>query len=251
MLAAAVAHLRLFEGARQALVYAAPHIGFAVSVDQDQFLSMAKIRALRKLWAKVQEVCSVSPSVTTIHAETSYRMMTAKDPETNILRNTIAGFAAAVGGADSISILPHTIAHGLPEGFARRIARNTQLLMAAESHVDFVADPASGSGSVEALTDALCEAAWKEFQTIEKEGGILHSLAKGQIQSRVAAAREDRARQYREGSREIVGTTIYPRSEEMPVQTLAAENRPVPRDGAVFCERLASSRIDQSIGDPK
>ena len=137
MLASAAAHLRLFEDARQALVYAAPHIGFAVSVDQDQFLSMAKIRALRKLWAKMLEVCSIPPSVAAIHAETSWRMMTAADPETNILRSTIACFAAATGGADSISVLPHTIAHGLPEGFARRIARNAQLVMAAESHIGF------------------------------------------------------------------------------------------------------------------
>lgn len=99
MLATAVAHLRLFEGARQALIYAAPHIGFSLSVDQDQFLSMAKIRAMRKLWARVQLTCSIAPSPATIHAETSYRMMTLKDPETNILRTTLAGFAAAAGGA--------------------------------------------------------------------------------------------------------------------------------------------------------
>ena len=133
ILASAAAHLRLFEDARQALIYAAPHIGFALSVDQDQFLSMAKIRALRKLWAKMLNVCSIPPSIASIHAETSWRMTTTADPETNILRSTIACFAAAVGGADSISVLPHTIAHGLPEGFARRVARNAQLLMAAES----------------------------------------------------------------------------------------------------------------------
>ena len=130
MLASAVAHLRLFQQARQALIYAAPHIGFAVSVDQDQFLSMAKIRALRRLWARVQDVCSIPPSAATIHAETSYRMLAAADAETNILRNTVAGFAAAVGGADSVTVLPHTIVHGLPAAFARRIARNTQVIMA-------------------------------------------------------------------------------------------------------------------------
>src|SRR5690606_30582822 len=104
MLASAVGHLRLFEGARQALIYAAPHIGFALSTDQDQFLSIAKIRALRKTWAKVQQECSIPPSPSAIHAETSGRMITARDPESNILRGTIAAFAAAVGGADSISV---------------------------------------------------------------------------------------------------------------------------------------------------
>lgn len=248
-LASAAAHLRLFEDARQALVYAAPHIGFAVSVDQDQFLSMAKIRALRKLWARIQEVCSIPPSAAAIHAETSYRMKTTADPETNILRSTIAGFAAAAGGADSISILPHTIAHGLPSCFARRIARNAQLLMAAESRIDFVADPGSGSGGVEALTDALCEKAWDEFRAIEKDGGILRSLADGHLQRRIAAAGEERAKQYREGKRDIVGTTLYRREKEKPVDTLPAEKQPMPTEGAVFCKRLDASRIDQLIGE--
>jgi methylmalonyl-CoA mutase len=248
MLASAAAHLRLFEDARQALVYAAPHIGFAVSVDQDQFLSIAKIRALRKLWAKMLEVCSIPPSVAAIHAETSYRMTTAADPETNILRSTIACFAAAVGGADSISALPHTIAHGLPAGFARRVARNVQLVMAEESHVGFVADPASGSGGVEALTDALCEKAWDEFRTIEKEGGILRSLAGGRLQRRIADARDERIRQYREGERDIVGTTVYRLEKEKPVEALPAERRPMPTEGAVFCEQLNALRVDDLIG---
>ncbi|TJV47749.1 MAG: methylmalonyl-CoA mutase, partial [Mesorhizobium sp.] len=104
MMASAVSYLRMFEEARQPLVYAAPHIGFALSVDQDQFVSMAKVRALRRLWARVQEACSISAATANIHAETSFRMMTSADPETNILRTTIAAFAAAAGGADSVSI---------------------------------------------------------------------------------------------------------------------------------------------------
>ncbi|TIL55827.1 MAG: methylmalonyl-CoA mutase, partial [Mesorhizobium sp.] len=134
---------------------------------------------------RIQEVCSIPASTASIHAETSYRMMTTADPETNILRTAIACFAAAAGGADSISILPHTIAHGLPAGFARRVARNAQLIMAEESHVDHVADPAGGSGAVEALTNDLCAAAWQEFQRIEAEGGVLTSLQQGYVQNRV------------------------------------------------------------------
>jgi methylmalonyl-CoA mutase len=207
------------------------------------------VRALRKLWAKMLEVCSIPPGTAAIHAETSYRMMTIADPETNILRATIAGFAAAAGGADSISILPHTIAHGLPDGFARRIARNVQLVMAEESHIGFVADPASGSGGIEALTDALCEKAWEEFRAIEKEGGILRSLAEGHLQRRIAAARDDRASQYREGKLAIVGTTLYRLDKNKPVDRLGAEKRPMPTDGAVFCERLDVLRTDELIGE--
>ena len=119
-------------------------------------------------------------------------MMTKLDPETNILRTTIAGFAAAAGGADSIAVLPHTVAHGLPDAFARRLARNTQLVLADESNLAFVADPACGSGAVESLTEKLCEAAWKEFQALEHDGGILQSLVDGKFQARIIAARNAR-----------------------------------------------------------
>ncbi|MFA6154236.1 methylmalonyl-CoA mutase subunit beta [Mesorhizobium sp.] len=248
MLASAVSYLRMFETARQPLIYAAPHIGFALSVDQDQFLSMAKVRALRRLWARVQEACSIPSSTANIHAETSFRMMTVSDPETNILRTAIAGFAAAAGGADSISILPHTTAHGLPTGFARRVARNAQLIMANESHVDHVADPAHGCGAVEALTAELCEAAWAQLQTIEAEGGVLSSLQDGHIQARVHAAAARRNEAYRSGERAIIGTTLYPLKNERPVETLAAERRPPFTEGVAVCEPLFPVRIDQSLG---
>lgn len=248
MLASAVSYLRMFEQARQPLVYAAPHIGFALSVDQDQLLSMAKVRALRRLWARIQETCSIPASTANIHAETSFRMMTMADPETNILRTAIAAFAAAAGGADSISILPHTIAHGLPSGFARRVARNAQLIMANESHIDHVADPAYGSGAVEALTLGLCEAAWDEFQKIEAEGGVLSSLSQGHIQERIKAAAARRNAAYLAGERAIIGTTLYPPTSERPVETLAAERRPAFTEGVAVCEPLFPIRIDQSIG---
>ncbi|TGQ66850.1 MAG: methylmalonyl-CoA mutase [Mesorhizobium sp.] len=247
MLASAVSYLRMFEKARQPLVYAAPHIGFALSVDQDQFLAMAKVRALRRLWARTQEACSIPNSTANIHAETSFRMMTMMDPETNILRTTIACFAAAAGGADSIAILPHTIAHGLPSGFARRVARNAQLIMANESHIDHVADPAYGSGGVETLTTDLCEAAWAELQAIEAEGGVLASLRDGHIQKRVRAASAKRAAAFQSGERAIIGTTLYPQKTERPVETLAAEQRPAVAEGVALCEPLYPVRIDQSI----
>lgn len=248
MLATAVSHLRLFEAARQPLLYAAPHIGFAISADQDQLASMAKIRALRLLWARIQELCGIEPPPARIHAETSYRMMTSKDAETNILRTTIAAFAAAAGGADTIAILPHTIAHGLPDGFARRVARNAQLILADESHLDFVLDPAAGSGGIEALTAGLCAAAWREFQRIEAEGGILASLAGGALQARIGKAREDRAARYASGERAIVGTTLYPQVSERKVVTLPAGRRTVAEEAAVTCERLTAMRIDEIKG---
>ncbi len=250
ILSSAVAHLRMFEEARQPLVYATPHIGFALAVDQDKFLSMAKIRALRKLWARILEACGIEPASASIHAETSYRMMASRDPETNILRNTIAAFAAAVGGADSISVLGHTMPHGLPDPAARRLARNTQLILTSESHLDFVSDPAAGAGAVEGLTDKLCEKAWDEFRQIESEGGVMRSLAAGHIQKRVSTARAERMEAFRDGHRDIVGTTIYKLDKESTVATLPAAQQATPSDGVITCSPLSASRIDEGLGEP-
>ena len=249
MMSAAVAHMRMVEEARQPVVYATPFLGFSVAVDHDLFLSIAKLRSIRRLWARIQEACSTTPSPATIHAETSWSMLTARDPETNILRNTIAAFAAATGGADSLSVLPHTAAHGLAEPLARRIARNTQLVLAHESHLGFVDDPAGGAGGFEALTDALCEAAWREFQQIETEGGVLQSLRNGHLQGRIKNSRERRARDIMEGKRTIVGTTVHRLAKERPVATLAAGTMPVPEDGIVFCEKLSPVRHDELAGE--
>lgn len=248
MLASAVSHLRMFEQARQPLVYAAPHIGFSLCVDQDQFLSVAKIRALHRLWARVQETCSIEPTPATIHAETSYRMMTAKDPETNILRTTIAAFAAVVGGADTLSVLPHTVVHGLADPAARRLARNTQLILADESHLGLVMDPTAGAGGIEKLTGALCEKAWEEFRQIESEGGVLRSLMGGHVQQRVLAMREQRRERVNDGSKAIIGTTLYPADQERPVATLAAESPSIAIDAAVSCQALLAQRIDEASG---
>ncbi len=249
MLASAVSHLRMFEQARQPLVYSAPHIGFSLGVDQDQFVSIAKIRAVRRLWTRVQEACGVETSPATIHAETSWRMQTRKDPETNILRSTIAAFSAAVGGADSISIIPHSASHGLPDAFSRRIARNTQLILAEESHLSFVADPGAGSGAIEALTDAVCEKAWTEFRKIEAEGGLLASLAGGKLQARIIESGKRRSDRFLAGKIQIVGTNRFPLEKERATDVLTAETRPMPTDGAVHCDRLESVRLDMATGD--
>jgi len=249
MLSVAIGHLRMFEEARQPIVYAAPHIGFSVSADQDQLVTIAKIRALRRLWARLQEACGIPPSPAAIHVETSMRMMTARDPETNILRTTIAAFAAAIGGADTISVLPHTITHGLPDAFARRLARNTQLILARESHLGFVADPGAGAGGIEALTEALCEAAWNAFKALEREGGVLKSLVSGHLQALITEDRDKRAAAYRDGKRSIVGTTIYPPKEDRPVRVLEAERKAPPSEGAVHCAPLVFKRIDESLSE--
>ncbi len=150
-LAAALSTLRLLEAEGMALDEARRAISFRVAVDADQFASVAKLRALRLLWASVEQQAGLEAAPVGIHAETAWRMMTRRDPDVNMLRATIAAFSAATGGADRISILPYTQALGLPDPFARRVARNLPLILAAEANLDKVADPASGAGGFEAL----------------------------------------------------------------------------------------------------
>jgi methylmalonyl-CoA mutase len=185
------------------------YLGASLSVDRDFLLSLAKLRAARLLWARLQEVCEAHLSPLPVHAETSRRMLTRADPHANLLRNTIAGFAAAVGGADTILVHPHTAALGLPDPDARSLARNIQHLLMQETHLDGVADPAAGSGAIEALTDALAERAWAEFQQIEREGGIVESLRSGALTARIAQARTALVTEVVDGKAPLVGSTVY------------------------------------------
>ena len=151
-------------------------IFFRLAADQDQFLTIAKFRAIRKLWARVEEACGLEPSRAFVTAETAWRMMTKRDPHGNIVRGTIAALAAAVGGADAVTVLPFSAALGVPDAFARRIARNTQTILIEEANFHRVADPAAGSGAIEYLTEQLCEKAWGLFQEIERAGGSAAAL---------------------------------------------------------------------------
>ena len=135
-------------------------ISFRLAADADQFLTMAKFRALRQLWARVEQACGLAPKPAFIAAETAWRMLTQRDAYVNMLRATMATFAAGLAGANAVTVLPHTLALGLPDAFARRVARNTQLVLLEESNLAKVSDPAAGSGGVESLTKELCESAW-------------------------------------------------------------------------------------------
>src|ERR1700748_2147524 len=138
-----------------------------LSADADQFLTVAKFRALRLLWARIEQACGLTPKPAFVTAETAWRMMTRRDPWVNMLRTTMAVFAAGLGGAASIMVLPFTAALGLPDRFARRMARNTQHILLDESNLARVTDPAAGSGVIEDMTEKLCQAAWTLFQEIE------------------------------------------------------------------------------------
>jgi methylmalonyl-CoA mutase len=214
VLSVALAYLRALETEGVALDAARQMIFFRLSADADQFLTIAKFRSLRKLWARIEAACALAPEPAFVSAETAWRMMARRDPHVNILRATIAVFAAALGGADAVTVLPFTAALGLPDRFARRIARNTQLVLLEESHLAKVTDQAAGSGAVEDLTDRLCRAAWALFQEIEAAGGIAAALAGGLIQQKVADVRAKRAAAVARRADALTGVSIFPNLAE-------------------------------------
>ena len=229
-LASAVAYFRAFEESGMPLDRAYDAIYFRLSADADQFLTTAKFRALRKLWARVGAASGISPNKAVVTAETAWRMMTRRDPYVNILRNTIAVVAAGLGGADAITVLPHTAALGLPDAFARRVARNTQLILLDESNLARVGDPAAGSGAFEAITGQLCRAAWTQFQEIESAGGAWAALESGLIARNVAAVRAAREKAMARGEHILTGTNGFPDLDETTPAVLAVTPRNVADD---------------------
>ncbi len=194
-----------------------------LAADADQFLTMAKFRALRLLWARIEQACGLTPKPLFIAADTAWRMLTQRDPYVNMLRATMATFSAGLGGANAITVLPHTLALGLPDAFARRVARNTQLVLLEESNLAKVVDPAAGSGGIETLTRQLCEAAWSLFQEIEKAGGVFAALEQNLIQRKVAATRAVREANIAKRRDVLTGASEFPNLHEAEVAVLDAK----------------------------
>jgi len=231
-LASAVAYLRALEQSGLALQAAYDAIYFRLTADADQFLTTAKFRALRKLWARVASATGISAKPAIVTAETAWRMLTRRDAYGNILRSTIAVAAAGLGGADAITVLPHTATLGLPDAFARRVARNMQLVLLEESNLARVAEPAAGSGAFEALTEQLCLAAWTQFQEIEHAGGAWAALESGLVQRNVAAVRAARQQAVACGKEILTGTIAYPDIAETPPAVLDVAPRAAASDDA-------------------
>ena len=241
-LAAAVAYLRAFEASGIALDAARHMISFRLTADADQFLTIAKLRAMRQLWARVEESCGLTPAPAFIEAETAWRSMTRDDAYVNILRATIAVFSAGVGGADAVTVLPFTAARGLSDRFARRVARNLQLVLLDEAGIGHVADPAAGAGSSEDLTEKLCHAAWTLFQEIEAAGGLAAALERGLIQKKVATACSARERALADKKDALIGASEYPGVSDTPVLDVPRVVLPTLH-AAVTCEPLTPVRL--------
>ena len=220
-LGAAVEYVRLLVDAGLDVSDALRQISFRLVAADDQFMTIAKFRAARRVWARVADALGrPDDGATTLHAVTSLPMMAQRDPWVNMLRTTLAAFGAGVGGADTVAVLPFDVAitggfPGIKPAFSRRIARNTQLLLLEESHIGRVLDPAGGSWFVEDLTERLAAQAWSHFQDIEARGGF--TAARDHIAAQIEQVRASRSADIAHRRTAITGVNEFPNLGEPPM----------------------------------
>lgn len=245
-ISSAVEYVRALLAAGLSADQAFDAINFRVSAGTDQFATIARLRALRTVWNRVGEVFGVSEEHRGArqHAVTSHRQLTRDDPYVNMLRGTIQCFGAAVGGAEAITVLPFDTVLGLPTPLSRRVARNTQIVLAEESNIGRVNDPAGGSWYVEDLTRQLAEAAWVAFQQVEAAGGMVAALDAGSSSGLIATTLADlnakRAQRLATRAQPITGVSMFPQAVEPVVERVARPEAPalgglaLVRDAQVF-----------------
>jgi methylmalonyl-CoA mutase len=221
-IAAALAYAKAAVRAGASMETAFAGIVLGLCVDTDPFLGIAKLRAARVIWARVTQACGVDIPAR-IEARSSGRMLTRADPWTNLVRLTAAGFTGAVGGADAVVLGGFTDALGRPCPLARRMARNTQLVLMEEAHLGAVIDPLGGAGLVESLTHDLAEAAWRGFVAIEAAGGIVTALREGLVSAPVLAALDTLRADITAKSLRILGVTDFINADDKPVEIDASQ----------------------------
>ncbi len=242
-----VAYLRALEDKGHTPEKAFQHFAFAVSTDADLFLTIVKLRAVRAIIYRILEASDAGEMMKKTHltAQTSERMMARRDPYVNMLRTTVAAAGAALGGADAITVLPFTWALGQPDGFARRIARNTHIILQEESFLGHVLDPAGGSWYVEKMTEALSHKAWELFQNIEEEGGMALALQKGFVQHMIRQTREERAKAIAQASEALTGVSSFPDLLEEPQEVTPHPLSQPIEDEAITAEPLNAYRFSE------
>ena len=243
-MATAVAYLKAMTTAGLDIDTACRQILFTYSIPCDQFLGICKLRAARRLWGRVAEACGASEPARgmKLHAVTALRMMTKCDPWVNILRNTVGCFAAAVGGADSITVRAFDSALGQTDDLGRRIARNTHIVLAEESNLAKVIDAGGGSWYVESRTDELAKVAWAEFQAIEKAGGMVAVLKDGSFAKKIADAYAQREGAIAKRRESVTGVSEFPNILETSVVHEAPD---LVALGGAAAERLAAHRRER------
>ena len=244
-MATAVQYLRTMTENGMTVDVAASQILFRMSLGTHHFLSIAKLRAGRRLWARIIETCggSAKSAAMHIHARTSERVLTRHDPYVNLLRNTVAVFAAGIGGAEAITSLPFDYATGQTDPFSRRVARNTGLILQEESHLHRVIDPAGGSWYLENLTDQIADKAWGIFQDLERQGGMASALENGWVTEQIGAAFTLRAKDIATRKEGITGVSEFPNLDEDRIGHPPLDLQ-VLREAAV--KRISLLRSEQS-----
>jgi methylmalonyl-CoA mutase len=241
VLAVGAHYLRELDAAGIPVDEAATLVEFRLAATDEQFETISKLRAVRRLWARMLELSGASSDnrQMVLHAVTSRPMMTKYDPWVNMLRTCVAAFAAGVGGADAVTVLPFDARLGLPDAFSRRIARNTSALLVEESHVAKVADPAGGAFAVEKLTHDLAVAGWEELGRIEGGGGVLAAIDDGSLKGRIDEVVAERDRQIAKRELPLTGVTEFPHLHEtLPERAPYAEGAPPVRPYGEPFEKL-------------
>lgn len=223
-LAVGAAYLRALVECGVSVAEAAGLISFRYAVTDEQMATIAKLRAARWAWHRILELSGIPADSRQQrqHAVTSPVMFARYDPHTNMLRATVATFAAAVGGADAITSLPFDAAITGGDGFSHRMARNISALLRGESQVDLVADPAGGAWAVEEYTQRIAAAAWQEMQAIEAAGGIVAALSDGSLAERVGATRHERDQRLATRTFSLTGINQFPQFDEAALSDNAA-----------------------------
>ncbi len=219
VLSTGVAYLRAMDARGISVDEAASQVRFTLSIGGNFFMEIAKFKVARMLWAKVVKELGGGPEACrmTIHARTGMANKTQLDPYVNMLRTTTEAFSAVVGGASSICVGCFDETVRLPDAFARRIARNLQIILQEECELTHVIDPAGGSWYIDSLTDELAKKVWAAFQELEKQGGIVASLKSGKWQETLAATRANREKSLGQRRASLIGTNQYPNLDEKPL----------------------------------
>jgi methylmalonyl-CoA mutase len=239
--ATGIEYLRQLDRAGLSIQDAAGQIGFSYGISGDFFTQIAKLRAARALWAKVVTASGGERRAARMpmHCRTSSFTMTNRDPWVNMLRVTAECTAAVLGGAQSVATQPFDAAIGPPDELAKRVARNTQIVLRDESHLGEVADPAGGSWFVETLTDQLAREAWAEVQSIEAGGGIVKSFGSGRILDAIEEVAEARRQAIGRRKAPILGVSEFPNLDEEPVS-----RTPVPEEDVKRMLRAGLDELD-------
>lgn len=246
-LAIGAAYLKRLEASGMSLDAAAGQLLFSFAVGDDLFVEMAKLRAARMLWARLLTALGVPPEARAMrqHARTSERSASRRDPWINLLRGAGQSFAAAVAGVWSLTLRPFDAALGQSDRRGRRLAINAHHLLAEESHLGRVADPAAGSWALESMTDSLARAAWQRFRELEEAGGVEMALLSGRLAGRMKRFADVLRQEVAQGRRPLIGISTFPQLDDEMLQRPQPEASPVEIDESSFPPGMTAARLEE------